>query len=129
MKWSDLKFIADENIQQKVVEYLKEIKADTYSISDKNLQSMSDKAIIEMALKEERIILTHDSDFGKLIYHNQIPFLGIIYLRPGHIESSFTISSIKTIIQQDFNFLFPFILVAENTGETVKLRFRNNLNG
>ncbi len=128
MKWGNLKFIADENIQQSVVEFLKENKIDIYSINDKNFQSMPDKAIIEMAFKEDRVILTHDSDFGKLIYQNKSPFLGIIYLRPGHIDPSFTISSIKTIIQQDFDFLFPFILVAENTGETIKLRFRNNLN-
>ncbi len=36
------------------------------------------------AFTDNRFILTHDADFGKLVVLMKMPFHGIIYLRPGN---------------------------------------------
>ena len=37
---------------------------------------MSDTELLEMALKDRRVIVTADKDFGDLIFRRQVPALG-----------------------------------------------------
>lgn len=72
----------------------------------------------------KRIVLTHDSDFGKLVIPNQKPFFAIVYLKPGHIQLHHTISSLDAIL--DLNSLHPpFIVTAKNSGNNIKIRVRH----
>lgn len=77
-----------------------------------------------MGTKEERVIITHDSDFGTLVFREKVEFTGIIYLRPGHFLTSFTQRTIDVILKADLKLKIPFILVAENKGNSVKMRVR-----
>ena len=44
--------------------------------------SIKDNIVMGIAIKEERIILTFDRDYGELIFkHNHRPKKGVIYLR------------------------------------------------
>ena len=51
-------------------------------------------------------------------------FVGIVYLRPGHIRADFTITTLEAIREHSPEVTPPFILVAERTGDTVKIRVR-----
>jgi hypothetical protein len=51
-------------------------------------------------------------------------FIGIIYLRPGHIRADFTIKTLEAIRDNAPEVNPPFILVAERTGDNVKIRVR-----
>lgn len=57
-----MKFIADVNIAQTVITFLQKTGHDVVDIKKSNLKT-SDTGIIKLALKENRIILTHDKDF------------------------------------------------------------------
>ncbi|MFN8387403.1 MAG: hypothetical protein U0V48_09600 [Anaerolineales bacterium] len=48
----------------------------------------------------------------------------IIYLRPGHIQADFTLKTLEAIRDNAPEVTPPFILVAERTGDTVKIRVR-----
>ena len=67
--------------------------------------------------------MTHDSDFGGMAVFGA-RFIGIIYLRPGHIQAYFTVKTLKAIRDNAPDVTPPFILVAERTGDTVKIRVR-----
>lgn len=54
-------------------------------------------------------------------------FIGIIYLRPGHIQAEFTVKTLEIIRDHAPDVVPPFILVAERTGGTVKIRLRQLL--
>jgi hypothetical protein len=45
-------------------------------------------------------------------------------LRPGHIKPTFTIETMNTLFQQVVDVASPFIIVAERTANTVKIRVR-----
>ena len=47
-------------------------------------------------------------------------FIGIIYVRPGHILADFTMKTLTAIRDLVPEVSPPFILVSERTGETVK---------
>jgi predicted nuclease of predicted toxin-antitoxin system len=91
MKPLGFPLLADENIHPEVISYLRESGYDIASVSERGLSGQSDDAILNIAFQDRRIILTHDSDFGRLAILQDLPFVGIIYLRPGHIQASFTI--------------------------------------
>ena len=70
-----------------------------------------------------RVVLTHDSGFGGMAVFGA-KFIGIIYLRPGHIQADFTVKTLEAIRDNAPEVTPPFILVAERTGDTVKIRVR-----
>jgi len=47
--------------------YLEELGYDTTHLINENMETASDAEILNKALNEKRIILTHDLDFGKLL--------------------------------------------------------------
>lgn len=125
MKLSELIFLSDENIQPEVVHYIRSLGYQILDVKENNLQGSSDLDLLQLAFEESRVIITHDSDFGKLAIRGGYPIKGIIYLRPGHINTASTIASWKALNSSEINFSIPFILVAENQGEVVKVRLRN----
>jgi predicted nuclease of predicted toxin-antitoxin system len=126
MKLSDCKFFTDENIQRPVIEYLKQIGLDIFDVNENGLGGSIDIDLLEMANREQRIVLTHDSDFGTLTIMNKRPFFGIVYLKPGHIEPHYTIDSIKAVLEIE-NFVSPSIITVRNTGTQIRIRVRQVL--
>lgn len=75
-----MKFLTDENIARSVVHILRNEGFDVKDIKEANMQGTSDKFILELTEKEDRIIVTHDKDFGN-IFSNNPQHKGIILLR------------------------------------------------
>ncbi|MEK6903917.1 MAG: DUF5615 family PIN-like protein [Nanoarchaeota archaeon] len=86
-----MKFLTDENIATSVVFDLRNAEFDVKDIKEEKLQGTSDKAIIELALEESRIIITHDKDFGKHSSPSKKGRCGIILLRL-HNQSPYYVS-------------------------------------
>jgi predicted nuclease of predicted toxin-antitoxin system len=82
----------------------------------------ADDVILSEALKDNRVVLTHDRDFGRLAIHLKQPICGIVFLRPGHIDPLFTIATLQAIDAWDIDFTPSFILVARRRGTHVQLR-------
>lgn len=116
--------LADENIHEEVVQYLRKQGLKIESIKERNLRGSTDTQILKLAQEEGKIILTHDADFGRMMHFTSAAKTGIIYLRPGHIDFSFTIQTLQSILLAELQTQIPFILVAERTGDDIKLRLR-----
>ncbi len=125
MKLKDCSFLADENIHPFLVAYLKDSGYDIITVSQLNLAGSSDRRIIDEANKTNRIILTHDSDFGTLAVVGRHAFTGIIYIRPGHIRGVFAIDTMKSLFAQDLNFSTGMIIIAQRQNDSLKIRIRN----
>ena len=76
-----VKLLANENFPLTSVLYLREKDYDIISIGEDN-PSIKDEEVMEIAIREERTILTFDRDYGELIFKkNYKPEKGVIYLR------------------------------------------------
>jgi predicted nuclease of predicted toxin-antitoxin system len=115
--------LADENIHPDVIAYLRLDGLDVTSISEQGHFGLSDVKVLRQAFRAGRIVLTHDSDFGSLALMGA-EFVGIRYLRPGHIRAEFTVQMLQAIRDREVDVTPPFIVVAERTGENVKIRIR-----
>lgn len=62
-----MKFLLDMGISPTTGTYLAELGYDTTHLINENMETASDTEILNKALYEKRIILTHDLDFGKLL--------------------------------------------------------------
>jgi predicted nuclease of predicted toxin-antitoxin system len=71
-----------------------------------------------------RVVVTHDADFGKLAILQNEPLVGIVYLRPGHIDPKFTVATIQVVLTVDPELVPPFIAVAKRTANRVTIRVR-----
>ena len=120
----DFPLLADENIHPAVVSYLRQQEYDIRFTVEEELFGQSDRAVLSMAYADGRVVLTHDSDFGMLVITQGEPFIGIVYLRPGHIRAEFTIQTLRTVAAQPLEVRPPFIVVAEQRGQRVQIRTR-----
>lgn len=82
-----MKLLANENFPLKSIIYLNSQGFDISAIGKDN-PSIKDNEVMNIAIKEERTILTFDRDYGELIFkHNMKPPKGVIYLRLDQYEA------------------------------------------
>ena len=125
MKLQDFGLLTDENIHPAVVAELRTMGFDIFNVCEKGLFGVDDSTLLDLARSAGRLVVTHDSDFGTLSVARMEPLVGILYLRPGHIDPEFTMQSLRSILAMEMDLMPPFILVAKRTGTTVKVRVRN----
>lgn len=75
-----MRFLADENCDFAVIRALRADGYDVLSVSDISPRA-EDSEVINLAVREERILLTEDKDFGQLVYAHGQETLGVIFLR------------------------------------------------
>lgn len=66
MRLGDLSLVADENVHPEVVQALRRQGFDVLDVKESGWIGSSDLEVLRRAFAENRIVLTHDSDFGKL---------------------------------------------------------------
>jgi predicted nuclease of predicted toxin-antitoxin system len=116
--------LTDENVHPVVVATLRERGKDVLTVIEAGLGGNADTVVLAWAVQVGRVVVTHDSDFGQLAVNAGEPSLGIIYLRPGHIDPAFTMQSIDVIETTAGSVQPGFILVAEHRRGQVRIRLR-----
>jgi predicted nuclease of predicted toxin-antitoxin system len=124
VKIQDFALLADENIHPDVVAFLRSAGRDVLYAKE-NLVGSSDSTLLHLALTENRVVVTHDKDFGALAIARREPLVGIVFLRPGHINPHFTLETIEVLFQASLDVSPPFIVVAKRQENTIKIRLRN----
>lgn len=96
-----MKFLANENVPFSSVTYLKSAGFDIKAIGIDN-PSIADKEVIDIAIKEERTILTYDKDYGELIFkHGQKPNSGVIFIRQQPVDPLETAKIIEQLVSTE----------------------------
>ena len=75
-----MRFLADESCDFSVVRSLRADGHDVVAIADV-LPASDDALVMDLARREQRILLTEDKDFGQLVYANMQPSAGVIFIR------------------------------------------------
>ncbi len=118
-------FFADENIQESLIKWIKENGFDISGIRSENLYGLDDEAIIKKTFLEKKVIITQDSDFGKIIFTRNIRFYSVIFLKPGHHHADFHIPTLKLILSQFIDKIKEgSIIIGVRKNDDIKIRFR-----
>ncbi len=75
-----IKFLADANVEKRIVDSLLRFGFDVKWIPDYNCE-MDDEVLLTMANNEKRILITNDKDFGELVFLKKQISVGIILIR------------------------------------------------
>lgn len=110
-----MKFISDENIAKKVVDFLKS-KYPTEHIADTQT-GLDDFDILELANLENSVLITFDKDFGKLVFEYNRSHKGVIYLRLEDQTSKNTIRVLTKLLKNPNAIENNFIVISEKQGK------------
>lgn len=75
-----MRFLADESCDFAVVRALRAAGHDVLAIAELAPQT-SDPEVIELAVREDRVLLTEDKDFGQLVYAGAHDSSGVVLIR------------------------------------------------
>ncbi len=114
------RLLADENIPQTVIIALREKGYDIASVWELR-PGMSDEEVVELAIKESRIIITFDKDFGRIaLLKPSVP--GIILLRIPPLNPLYIVERVLSALERIENSYNKLIIVRKRTIKIITLR-------
>lgn len=117
-----LKFLAHENIASRIIIKILENGFDIKRI-DKISPGLSDDDIIEIAQKENRIILTHDKDFANIYKYPLKKHEGVILIRLKNQSPKNVIKYLIPLIKQGKEKLNNSLAILNEQGTRI---YKNN---
>ncbi|MBP7865807.1 MAG: DUF5615 family PIN-like protein [Acidobacteria bacterium] len=115
-----MRLLADENIPGMLIRALRDNGVDVLWILESH-RGDSDRAILDLARGENRILLTCDKDFGELAFHQHLPAgCGVILLRVAMIPSVDCMATLAAILASRTDWGEHFSVV-----ETDRIRMRS----
>ena len=114
-----LKFIIDESSGVTLSSVLSSLGHDCINIAQMK-PGIEDHEILDLAFKENRILITNDKDFGELIYRKKSPHKGIILLRLGYDTPQKRIQIIEELIERFGEKLKNRFIVASEKGFRIR---------
>lgn len=116
-----IKFLADENIPIKAIHTLKQKGIDIISVLEIS-QGLSDKEVLDFANKQNRIIITFDIDFGKLVFREKLKVKGIILLRIAPKSPQHIVEKVETLLASEYPIENSFLIVKEDSIRLLPIR-------
>ena len=108
-----MRFIVDECTGPAVARWLSNAGYDTLSVYDQH-SGISDEDVIHLAVRQNRILITNDKDFGEKVYRDQSPHCGVILLRLEDERSPNKIAVVQRLLQHHAEKLpDQFVVVTE----------------
>lgn len=79
-----MKFLFDQSADFRLIAYLVNLGHDVTAISRDYPHSLADDDVLAIAMREQRILVVADRDFGELIFNKHSPHAGVVFFRlPG----------------------------------------------
>src|SRR5262245_9407323 len=90
------RYLANENFPLGIAQALRS-QGDDVVHAGETLAGESDQVILQLALDQDRVLLTHDHDFGELVFrHLQPPAPGIVLFRLHQLPPDLLISTMES---------------------------------
>ncbi len=118
VKRSIIKFIADVNVEKAVVDFLRDEGYDVKWTADFGV-AMPDQKLLDLANREQRILVTNDKDFGELTFLQKKLSVGIILIRVKGQKTNDKVKLMKKIVKDHSDRVLNHFVVVTRT----KFRF------
>jgi predicted nuclease of predicted toxin-antitoxin system len=114
-----VKFVVDESTGQSVVDELRRLGHDVFSIQE-TFPGLDDPPVLNIAINEDRIVITNDKDFGELVYRSGLPHAGVVLFRLQNESAANRVRMARKVIQTCGDKLYHNFVVASES----KIRIR-----
>ena len=75
-----MKFLLDQDVFTSTARYLNHLRHDIVSVAQLGLSRADDEKLLKVAQQQERLFVTRDRDFGRLVFLKRL-CAGVLYLR------------------------------------------------
>ncbi len=118
----ELRFLVDESVDFPVVLFLRDKGYNTTSIAE-DCPSVEDVKILKGAYEENRILITNDKDFGKLVFKEKLKSIGVVLFRLKDESFRAKIVALEQLLQTYSSRLVGnFVVVSKNKVRIRKLK-------
>lgn len=93
-----MRFLADMGVSQQVVEWLRLNRHDAVHLRDEGLQRLPNGEIFEKAVREQRVVLTFDLDFGEIVAASGGQVVSVILFRLRNTRTAFVIQRLEDVL-------------------------------
>jgi predicted nuclease of predicted toxin-antitoxin system len=107
-----VRFLADESCDFSVVRALRAVGHDVLAVAE--LAAGSDDAMVmDLSLRESRVLLTEDKDFGQLVYAQSQQSSGVIFIRyPATARKSLQKDVVTLVSQLETDLTGSFVVMS-----------------
>ncbi len=114
-----MRMIANENIAGAVVRELRRRGHDVLSVKE-SMRGADDLSVLRRAEDEQRLIITHDKDFGELAFgRGQLATCGVVLFRLGGVTPSADHRRLLDVIDSRTDWMGHFSVV---TADRIRMR-------
>jgi predicted nuclease of predicted toxin-antitoxin system len=107
-----MQLLADESCDFSVVRKLRAAGHDVTSVSE-IAPGATDDAVIEFALREKRVLITEDKDFGQLVFAAAKSNSGVIFVRFPAAARAFLPDAVLSLVNSEQDRLFGAFVVVQ----------------
>ena len=100
-----MKFLADMGVAMRIVEDLRAKGHDVVHLREERLHKLPDHDIFKKAIRENRIIITFDLDFGEIIAFSDRTIISAIICRLRNTRTPFVIERLNQVLAATANTL------------------------
>jgi len=118
-----MQLLADESVDYGIIKNLRILNFDVLSIADYS-PGIDDKAVLEIAIKTNRLLITEDKDFGELVYRLKMYHKGILLIRMSDLSRSERLKVVPSTIKDFFTKLQNSFSVMTSNGLRIKKQRR-----
>jgi Uncharacterized protein conserved in bacteria len=116
-----MKFLLNENIPPSLSNRLKSLGYESIHIYDCGLTGKSDEAVIQFALMQGYIIITHDLDYSRIISLSGKPKPSVITIRQRVVSGEIIFESLRQLLPKVSDILISGALISVDQ-EVVRYR-------
>lgn len=107
-----MRFLADENVSHYVVERLRDAGFDVTAIG-LTIPGASDGDVLAAAMRDGRILVTEDRDFGELIVRQRLEVQGVVLLELDRLSNVAEADRVAAVVSTNGDKLSGNLLVIE----------------
>ena len=110
-----MKFLLDANVEYRLATYLLSFGHNVKTIARDYPSALADQEVLSIAVKEKRVLLTNDRDYGELIFRQHLSHYGIIYFRLKNSKDiAIKLHLLEKVLQAHRDDLHDFLVVTPN---------------
>jgi predicted nuclease of predicted toxin-antitoxin system len=118
-----MRFLADESVERKVVEKLREEGFEVISVAD-IVAGLPDEAVLALARQKQAVLITADKDFGELVYRRGALHEGVVLIRLGDLPSEQKAETVCQVVKCYGSALKNAFAVISETGVRIRQPIR-----
>src|SRR3990172_10868229 len=106
-----MRFLADESCDFAVVRALRAAGHDVAAVAEISPRA-DDEIVIDRAVREQRILVTEDKDFGQLVYADKRSSAGVLFVRfPANARRSLARTVVELVRRKGEKMAGDFVVV------------------